>query len=524
MGFFQMTNAAGSPLNTIYAESFNQTTLALTGQLDPGGLKLIGPTSAPASAPTVTLQSGTLTGTGYQWGVYWITGMPDGTGAVHVTGRTTVGPYSAAQNLSSQQATIDISSLPVPVGVIGWGVARNASGGTTFYSVPNSEQFVTGSGLLATTFVDQTPDANLVTAAPSVNTTGSTLEVPKLTVDGSSTLGSNFTASNAKEIDVVLDGNAGGTGTNAQKYYWARTTAGSFGLAHADYALVAYDGSAYYPLVVSDYTDKQIGLGLYAGWQVVTHHNTLDDGTGKLSTSSWILAPNYSGAFSSGVSPGFSFIGDASYDTGMFSPSDGIVELRTNGMAALGLETPGDADVTFYGSLLVPSSKAINIGSTSGTNQNNAITMGNALSTTNYTQIGNNNGLNIQGVGIEIFGIAQANVNWLLALDRSGNLGLTGALYLGSPLQSFAGTSGGTVYWVQSARGSALKIVVIYLSNYENDTTTSQTITYPVPFALGMAILNAISGISITSSLTAATIVTNDNTTVYDGTAVIIGI
>ena len=137
---------------------------------DAGPLHLLGAVPAPSAAPAVTLSSGSLNGS-YQWGTYWITGIPNGAGGVNVTGRTTSSPYSTTQSLTNQQGTVSISGQGIPQGVIGWGVVRNHAGGSVWYEVPGSEQFNL-SGSIPVTFIDNTPDANLTTAAPSTNTTG----------------------------------------------------------------------------------------------------------------------------------------------------------------------------------------------------------------------------------------------------------------------------------------------------------------------------------------------------------------
>lgn len=158
------------------ANDLDQLVKTLQGLLDAGALTLLGPVDSPASAPAIALSSGSITGTGYEWGVFWITGIPVGNGSTYnTTGVTLAGPVSTAQALSSQEATVSIAALTIPTGVIGWGVVRNKSGGSTFYEVPNSRQFLSQAGAMPTTFVDNTPDANLTTAAPSSNTTGTRL-------------------------------------------------------------------------------------------------------------------------------------------------------------------------------------------------------------------------------------------------------------------------------------------------------------------------------------------------------------
>lgn len=142
-----------------------------TALWDGGALSFLGPVAGSASAPTVTLSAGSLNGS-YEWGFYWITGIPDGTGAYNVTGRTTPSPYSTAQTLTNQEGVVSIAGIAIPTGVVGWGVVRNQAGGATWYEVPGSEQFLNASGAMPTTYTDDMADANLVTDAPATNTTG----------------------------------------------------------------------------------------------------------------------------------------------------------------------------------------------------------------------------------------------------------------------------------------------------------------------------------------------------------------
>lgn len=181
MGFYKSTDQAGQALNVGYAEDVGQLVDVLTGQRDAGALTLLAPLSAPA-APSVSLSAGGITGTGYQWAVYWITGILDGTGAAHVTGRTPYGTLTAGQALTAQEATVSVAGLgAAPTGAIGWGVARNKSGGGTWYTVPGSEQFMTLAGTMPASFVDNVTDASLVSAAPTANTTGTSFSGVGLT-------------------------------------------------------------------------------------------------------------------------------------------------------------------------------------------------------------------------------------------------------------------------------------------------------------------------------------------------------
>ena len=88
---------------------------------------------------------------------------------------------------------------------------------------------------------------------------------------------------------------------------------------------------------------------------------------------------------------------------------------------------------------------------------------------------------------------------------------------------SLAGTTAGTVTYRQIDLGG-VKVMVLYFDGYENDTTTNQTITFPIAYnnaptvAVGNSTLPA-----FTTSTTALTITAPDATTVYTGFVLIIG-
>lgn len=213
MGLYKPTDQLGQPLNIVYAEDILQLVNVLSGQQDGGALSLLQPLAAPA-APSVSLSAGGITGTGYQWGVYWVSGIMDGTATAHVTGRTPVGTLTSAQALSAQEATVSISSLTPPTGTIGWGVARNKSGGSTWYLVPGSEQYLTVAGSLPASYIDNTVDASLVTVAQTANTTGTTFPgVPVAYGKRTSNVSSSGTSfgTGADILAAALPFNANGT-------------------------------------------------------------------------------------------------------------------------------------------------------------------------------------------------------------------------------------------------------------------------------------------------------------------------
>lgn len=176
IAFYKSTDQIGQALNTVYAEDVGQLVDVFSGQRDAGAMSLLGPLPTPNQAPTTALAAGAITGTAYQWALYWITGIQDGTGAAHIQGRTPFGTLSGGQALTAQKATITLpGGLTVPTGAIGWGVARNKSAGATWYSVPGSEQFLSLVGSMPSSFLDNVVDGALVTLAPTANTTGTSL-------------------------------------------------------------------------------------------------------------------------------------------------------------------------------------------------------------------------------------------------------------------------------------------------------------------------------------------------------------
>ena len=121
-----------------------------------------------------------------------------------------------------------------------------------------------------------------------------------------------------------------------------------------------------------------------------------------------------------------------------------------------------------------------------------------------------------------------------------GTLGVTGAVTLSDTLAasgnvsgaafaataaaaSLAGTTAGTIEYVMPEQGVAKKFVA-YANAYENDTTTSQTITFPVAFANVPAIVSNTTGLTVSATATTLTITAPDATTTYTGVIVIEGI
>ena len=73
---------------------------------------------------------------------------------------------------------------------------------------------------------------------------------------------------------------------------------------------------------------------------------------------------------------------------------------------------------------------------------------------------------------------------------------------------TLTGTSAGSIVWSQPLQGSALKLVILYASGYENTTTTAQSITFTKAFTNTPAVIVNTTGMSITVSTTGVTLPT----------------
>jgi len=71
---------------------------------------------------------------------------------------------------------------------------------------------------------------------------------------------------------------------------------------------------------------------------------------------------------------------------------------------------------------------------------------------------------------------------------------------------TLTGTSAGSIVWSQPMQGSALKLVILYASGYENTTTTAQSITFTKAFTNTPAVIVNTTGMSITVSATGVTL------------------
>ena len=105
-------------------------------------------------------------------------------------------------------------------------------------------------------------------------------------------------------------------------------------------------------------------------------------------------------------------------------------------------------------------------------------------------------------------------------VTASKSLTVDGTSTFGAPVKNnsttkvVTGTTAGSITWVMTEQGSAQKTVLVYFDGYENDTTTAQTITFPVAFTQTPAVDSSIGGLSTdTTQLT----INPDNTAKYTG-------
>lgn len=85
-----------------------------------------------------------------------------------------------------------------------------------------------------------------------------------------------------------------------------------------------------------------------------------------------------------------------------------------------------------------------------------------------------------------------------------------------------SGATSGSVAMYMPLQGEG-KLVVVTFNNYENDTSTNQSIAFPVPFSVAPLVLGNNTGLTLSTSASGLTITTPDSTTVYNGTAAIMG-
>jgi len=85
------------------------------------------------------------------------------------------------------------------------------------------------------------------------------------------------------------------------------------------------------------------------------------------------------------------------------------------------------------------------------------------------------------------------------------------------------GTTAGTVTGHYVEYSTNYKKLILAFNNYENDTTTAQTINFPLPFSTSAVISGNNTELTITPSTTGITITAPDSTTTYSGIVIVEG-
>jgi hypothetical protein len=107
------------------------------------------------------------------------------------------------------------------------------------------------------------------------------------------------------------------------------------------------------------------------------------------------------------------------------------------------------------------------------------------------------------------------NTNPTEVLDVTGNIQASGAIKC-NLVASLTGTTAGNIQYSQYLQGQ-FKALGMQANGYENNTSTNQTITFPVAFTNTPAIVTNTTGLTLSVSTTALTITAPNSTTVYNG-------
>ena len=94
---------------------------------------------------------------------------------------------------------------------------------------------------------------------------------------------------------------------------------------------------------------------------------------------------------------------------------------------------------------------------------------------------------------------------------------------LSTATTTLTGTTAGSVIWSMPFQGSGYKKFIAFANGYENDTTTAQSITFPVAFSTVADMTFNNTALTITNDLTALTISAPNNTQNYTGMIIVEG-
>lgn len=88
---------------------------------------------------------------------------------------------------------------------------------------------------------------------------------------------------------------------------------------------------------------------------------------------------------------------------------------------------------------------------------------------------------------------------------------------------TLTGTTAGSIINSMPFTGTSYKKIILYVDAYENDTTTSQSITFPTAFATTNGVTFNDTTLSLVLSLSTVTVDTPDTTSTYSGMVIIEG-
>jgi hypothetical protein len=128
--------------------------------------------------------------------------------------------------------------------------------------------------------------------------------------------------------------------------------------------------------------------------------------------------------------------------------------------------------------------------------------------------------LNSPTTSIDLFSNITVSDNLKLELEPIQLYGNT----LIRPDQSItAGTTAGTVFMNEVEYHPQYKKILIDFSGYENDTTTAQTIDFPLAFSTSALISGNNTGLTVSATTSGITITAPDSTTTYNGIVIVEG-
>jgi hypothetical protein len=156
-----------------------------------------------------------------------------------------------------------------------------------------------------------------------------------------------------------------------------------------------------------------------------------------------------------------------------------------------------------------------------------SVTGNSTLSTLDVTNISASGTLSVTGNStlstLDVTNISASGTLSVTGNSTLSNIILSGIIEINDTLGSLSGTTAGSISWSMPFQGSAYKKFIAYLNGYENDTTTAQTISFPVAFSdTPVIVVNSASVPSVTVSTTEISLAP-DTTTAYTGWIIVEG-